>query len=172
MKTESDELVIMGRIVAPYGVQGWLKVVPDTENLDGLLNFKTWRIGNELAWQAMKLKSGKVHNDVLLVKLEGVDDRDAAFACKGRLVAVQRNELPALDNDEFYWSDLIGLAVKNQQGVDFGRVVDVFETGANDVIVVKGEVDRLIPFTEQTVVEVNMEEKTMLVDWGADFLVE
>lgn len=172
MKTESDELVIMGRIVAPYGVQGWLKVVPDTENLDGLLNFKTWRIGNELAWQTMKLKSGKVHNDVLLVKLEGVDDRDAAFACKGKLIAVQRNELPALDSDEFYWSDLIGLAVKNQQGVDFGKVVDVFDTGANDVIVVKGEIDRLIPFTEQTVVEVNMEEKTMLVDWGADFLVE
>ncbi|MFV1920989.1 MAG: ribosome maturation factor RimM [Methylotenera sp.] len=172
MKTEFDELVIMGRIVAPYGVQGWLKVVPDTEYVDSLLSFKTWQIGNELTWKAIKLKSGKVHNDVLLVKLDGIDDRDAAFACKGKLIAVQRNELPTLDNDEFYWSDLIGLAVKNQQGVDFGKVVDVFETGANDVIVVKGEIDRLIPFSEQTVLEVNMEEKTMLVDWGADFLVE
>ncbi len=172
MKTESDELVIMGRIVAPYGVQGWLKVVPDTEYVDSLLSFKTWQIGKEPEWKAIKLKSGKVHNDVLLVKLDGIDDRDAAFACKGKLIAVQRSELPVLDSDEFYWSDLIGLAVKNQQGVDFGKVADVFETGANDVIVVKGEIDRLIPFTDQTVVEVNMEEKTMLVDWGADFLVE
>ncbi len=172
MKTDLDELVIMGRIVAPYGVQGWLKVVPDTEYLDGLLRFKTWQIGNESNWQSIKLKSGKIHNDVLLVKLDGIDDRDAAFACKGKLVAVQRNELPALESDEYYWSDLMGLAVKNQQGIDFGKIVDVFETGANDVIVVKGEIERLIPFTEHTVIEVNLEKQSMLVDWDADFLVE
>lgn len=165
-------MVVMGRIIAPYGVQGWLKVIPDTEYVDNLLRFKTWRIGNEQAWQTIRLESGKVHNDILLAKLEGVNDRDAAFACKGQLVAVLRSELPELDGDEYYWSDLIGLAVKNQQGFDFGKIADVFETGANDVIVVKGEIDRLIPFTEQTVIEVNVEEQTMLVDWDADFLVE
>jgi 16S rRNA processing protein RimM len=172
MKTEADELVIMGRIVAPYGVQGWLKVIPDTEYVDGLLSFNTWRIGNEQGWQTIRLKSGKVHNDILLAKLEGINDRDAAFACKGQLVAVLRSELPTLGSSEFYWSDLIGLTVKNQQGVDFGKITDVFETGANDVIIVKGEIDRLIPFTEQTVIEVNVKEQTMLVDWDADFLVE
>lgn len=172
MKTETDELVIMGRIVAPYGVQGWLKIIPDTEQVDGLLAFKTWRVGNEQDWKKIRLKSGKAHNDVLVVKLEGINDRDAAFSCKGQLVAVLRSELPALDRNEFYWSDLIGLAVRNQQDVDFGNIADVFETGANDVIVVRGEIDRLIPYTEQTVIEVNLEKQTMLVDWDADFLVE
>lgn len=169
MATEADNLVIMGRIVAPYGVKGWVKVLPDTEVLDGLLDYKTWQIGKGKDWRAIKLKSGKVHNDVLLIKLEGINDRDAAFACKGQQVAVPREVLPALDETEFYWSDLIGLAVKNQQAVDFGNIVDVFETGANDVLVVKGAVERLIPFTAQTVTEVSMENKTMLVDWDEDF---
>jgi 16S rRNA processing protein RimM len=169
MKTEADNLVIMGRIVAPYGVLGWLKVLPDTELIDGLLEYNAWQIGKNNDWREIKLKSGKVHNDVLVVKLEGIDDRDAAFACKGQLVAVPREALPELDDGEVYWSDLIGLAVNNQQGVDFGKVIDVFETGANDVIVVKGDVERLIPYTEQTVVKVDVEQQTMLVDWDEDY---
>ncbi len=169
MNTETEDLIIMGRIVAPYGVKGWVKVLPDTELIDGLLAYKTWQIGEGVDWRAIKLKSGKVHNDVLLAKLEGVNDRDAAFACKGQLVAVPREALPALDETEYYWSDLIGLTVNNQQGVEFGKITNVFETGANDVIVVKGESERLIPFAAQTVVEVNLEEQTILVDWDEDF---
>jgi len=170
MKTEADKLVVMGRIVAPYGVKGWVKVLPDTETIDSLLSYKTWQIGRGDDWRNIKLKSGKVHNEVLLIKLEGINDRDAAFACKGLQVAVPRSVLPVLDDtNEVYWSDLIGLAVRNQQGVDFGKIADVFETGANDVLVVKGERERLIPFAEQTVVEVNVEQQTMLVDWDADY---
>jgi len=169
MSTETDKLVIMGRIVAPYGVKGWIKVIPDTELIDGLLDYKTWQIGKGAEWRGIKLKSGRVHNDVLLAKLEGINDRDAAFACKGKQVAVPREALPTLDETEFYWSDLVGLAVKNQQDVDFGQVADIFETGANDVIVVKGEVERLIPYSEQTVIEVNLDQQTMLVDWDEDF---
>lgn len=170
MKTEADKLVVMGRIVAPYGVQGWVKVVPETEAMNNLLSYKAWQIGKDGDWRKINLKSGKVHNDVLVVKLEGVNDRDAAFACKGSQVAVLRSELPELDDDsEVYWADLIGITVKNQQDVDFGKIADVFETGANDVIVVKGETERLIPFTEQTVIDVNVAQKTMLVDWDEDY---
>lgn len=170
MKTEADSLVVMGRIVAPYGVQGWVKVLPDTEALDGLLDYEIWQIGKDDSWQQIKLKSGKVHNDVLVVKLEGINDRDAAFACKGMQVAVPRGDLPELDDaNEFYWSDLIGLVVTNQQGINFGTISDVFETGANDVIVVKGKVERLIPFAEHTVIDVDIANRTMLVDWDEDY---
>jgi 16S rRNA processing protein RimM len=169
MKTDAENLVIMGRIVAPYGVKGWVKVLPDTEALDGLLDYQTWQIGKDDDWKSIELKSGKLHNDVLVVKLEGINDRDAAFACKGLQVAVPRDLLPELDDSEYYWSDLIGLAVKNQQGVEFGQIVDVFETGANDVIVVKGEIERLIPFAEQTIIEVDIKQQTMLVDWDKDY---
>jgi len=164
----------MGRIVAPYGVYGWLKVLPDTEVLDGLFDYDTWWIGKQDNWREVVVEQAKIHNDVLVVKLAGVDDRDQAFACKGLQVAVPRDALPEPDENEYYWSDLIGLAVKNQQDVDFGYVTDVFETGANDVLVVKtgkenGNLERLIPFIDQVVLTVDVTEKTMLVDWDADF---
>ncbi len=161
----------MGRVVAPYGVFGWLKIVPDTEVFDGLLDYKTWWLGKDDDWRELAVKEAKIHNDVLVVKLQGIDDRDAAFSCKGKQIAVPRALLPKLETEEYYWSDLIGLTVKNQQGVDFGKVSDVFATGANDVVVAKNEngIERLIPYIAQVIVEVSLEAKTMLVDWDADF---
>ncbi len=161
----------MGRVVAPYGVFGWLKIVPDTEVFDGLLDYKTWWLGKDDDWRELAVKEAKTHNDVLVVKLQGIDDRDAAFSCKGKQIAVPRALLPKLETEEYYWSDLIGLTVKNQQGVDFGKVSDVFATGANDVVVAKSEdgIERLIPYIAQVIVEVSLEAKTILVDWDADF---
>jgi 16S rRNA processing protein RimM len=169
-----ENLVIMGRILAPYGVYGWLKVVPDTEMIDSLFHYDTWWIGKDSNWRKLDVVEAKIHNDVLVVKLQGIDDRDAAFACKGKQVAVPRDALPEAAENEYYWSDLIGLSVKNQQDIAFGEIIDVFETGANDVIVVSGKEvaesrERLIPFTAQTILDVNIEAKTMLVDWDAEF---
>ena len=130
-------MVVMGRVVAPYGVFGWLKVLPDTEAIDGLFDYDTWWLGKDDNWREMVVETAKIHNDVIVVKLEGIDDRDAAFACKGKQIAVPRAQLPEPEENEYYWSDLIGLHVKNLQGVDFGVIEDVFETGANDVLVVK-----------------------------------
>jgi 16S rRNA processing protein RimM len=200
-------MVVMGRIVAPYGVFGWLKVVPDTEAFDGLFDYDNWWLGKGDDWREMAVETAKVHNDVIVVKLKGIDDRDAALACKGKQIAVPRAQLPEAEENEYYWSDLIGLRVKNLQGIDFGLIVDVFETGANDVIVVKPDVvkpdviqpetlkqevaseapiekavlskpktdvkekpqERLLPFIATVVLEVDIKEKTMLVDWDADF---
>ena len=164
----------MGRVVAPYGIYGWLKVQPHTEDLDGLLDYPDWWLGREdglrkTPWQSYALETAKIHNDVLVVKLKGVDDRDAALRCKGLHVAVPRESLPEADEGEYYWSDLIGLSVTNQQGVLLGLVVELFETGANDVLVVKGDRERLIPYTSQAVMDVNLVEKTILVDWDAEF---
>ena len=169
-----DNLVVMGRIVAPYGVFGWLKVLPDTETLDSLFDYDTWWVGKDNTWRELEVVEAKIHNDVLVVKLQGIDDRDAAFACKGKQVAVPREALPEAAENEYYWSDLIGLTVKNQQGVIFGQIADVFATGANDVIVVNGgnlndERERLIPFTPQVILDVDLAGQTMSVDWDADF---
>ena len=166
---EKNELVVMGRVVAPYGVFGWLKIVPDTEEFDGLLDYKTWWIGKDSDWRELKVESAKTHNDVLVVKLQGIEDRDAAVACKGKQIAVPRASLPKLKGDEYYWSDLIGLTVKNRQHVDFGKITDVFATGANDVIVATGDKERLIPYIAQVILEVDLEAKTILVDWDAEF---
>ena len=180
----TDDLVIMGRILAPYGVLGWLKVAPDTEALDGLFDYDNWWLGKGNDWRELVVETAKVHNDVIVVKLKGIDDRDAALACKGKQIAVPRAQLPLAEENEYYWSDLIGVRVKNQQDIDFGLIADVFETGANDVIVVQVEAvkheaikkevidkphERLIPFIATVVLEVDLKAKTMLVDWDADF---
>lgn len=180
-------MVVMGRIVAPYGVYGWLKVIPDTEAIDGLFDYDTWWLGKGNDWREMVVETAKIHNDVIVVKLEGIDDRDAAFACKGKQIAVPRDQLPEPEENEYYWSDLIGLQVKNLQGIDFGHITEVFETGANDVLVVKPEAvkleasakesdakkekpqERLLPFIASVVLEVDLKAKTMLVDWDEDF---
>ena len=167
--TDVNDLVIMGRIVAPYGVFGWLKVLPDTELIDGLLDYKTWWIGKDNDWRELKVEEAKVHNEVIVVKLQGISERDGAFACKGKQVAVPRAALPKPDKNEYYWSDLIGLQVKNLQDIDFGKIIDVFATGANDVIVVTGERERLIPFINAVIIEVDTVAKAMLVDWDAEF---
>jgi 16S rRNA processing protein RimM len=179
-------MVVMGRIVSPYGVFGWLKIVPDTEAFDGLFDYDNWWLGKGDDWREMVVETAKVHNDVIVVKLKGIDDRDAALACKGKQIAVPRSQLPEAEENEYYWSDLIGVRVKNLQDIDFGLIVDVFETGANDVLVVKPDTEiavsadiagvkekqqqeRLLPFTAAVVLEVDVKAKTMLVDWDADF---
>ena len=90
------KMVVMGRIVAPYGVFGWLKVVPDTEVFDGLLDYETWWLGKGSDWRELAVESAKVHNDVLVVKLKGIDDRDKALACKGKQIAIPRDQLPEM----------------------------------------------------------------------------
>ena len=165
----------MGRIVAPYGILGWIKVQPETAEVDGLLDYPQWWVGREdglkkQPWQLFQVEAAKVHGNTLLVKLAGISDRSGALAFKGRHIAVPREALPPLDDDEFYHADLIGLQVINQQQVDFGKVVDVIETGANDVLVAKqGERERLIPFIDQVIIEVNLAQKLVTVDWDAEF---
>lgn len=153
-----------------------------TESIESLLDYPDWWLGRDdnstqpgiknSPWQKYLVETAKVHNDSLLVKLKGVGDRDAAMALKSKHVAVPREEFPEADDGEYYWSDLIGLNVTNQQDVVLGLVSDVFETGANDVIVVKdpkGGKERLLPFVDQTILEVSLAEKTMSVDWPIEW---
>lgn len=159
----------MGRIAAPYGVMGWVNVLPDTEYVDGLFDYPTWWVETASGWQEFRVAEAKVHGDHLVAKLEGVTDRDVAFKLKGKAVAVPRDQLPEPSEGEYYWSDLIGVEVANLQNVPFGRIKELFETGANDVIVVSGERERLIPFIDQVVKEVDLQNRRMLVDWDAEF---
>ena len=164
-----DELVVMGRIAAPYGVKGWIKVHPYTEYLDSLLDYPVWRLGKGGAWRPYRVVEGRPHNRFLLAELEGVDDRDAAERLRGMEIAVARDELPEPDEDEYYWDDLIGLEVVNTSGASLGRVKGLLETGAHDVLQVVGERERLIPFTAPIVLEVNLAAGRIRVDWEADY---
>jgi len=165
----TGEMVIMGRVAAPFGIKGWIKVQCFTQSIDNLLDYPAWWLGHSGEWDENKVEEGTVHGRSLIAKLEGCDDREAAARLKGLEVAIPRSVLPANAEGEYYWSELIGLEVANREGVAFGRVAGLLETGANQVLVVQGERERLIPFVEPVVVLVDLAGGRLTVDWGADF---
>jgi 16S rRNA processing protein RimM len=145
-------------------------VKPYTEAVDSLLAFPRWLVGCPGRWQELALLSGRRHGATLLVRLEGIADRDAALARRGAEVAVLRSELPQANEGEFYWDDLVGLVVETPSGEPLGRVERLFATGANDVLVVRGERERLIPFIPGDVVtEVDLDAGRIRVDWDPEF---
>lgn len=159
----------MGRIVAPYGVRGWVKIQPATEAVDGLLEYPSWWLGQPGDWRQQEWLEGRAHGATLVARLEGCDDRDQAFALRGQQIAVPRSSMPAPKSGEYYWCDLIGLSVENTLGDKLGQVEEVFATGANDVLVVRGDRERLIPFIDPVVIEVDIAAATIRVDWELDY---
>ncbi len=164
-------MVIMGRIVAAYGIKGWVKIQPYTEYLDSLLDYRSWWIGREGGpWREVEVRQSEAHNKTLVAELPDCPDRSAAEKLKGLLIAVPRSNLPKQGKDEYYWSDLIGLAVVNEEGVQLGAVSGFLETGANHVLSVandSGEI--LIPFVASAIKQVDLKNRTILVDWSADY---
>lgn len=163
------DLVIMGRVAAPYAVRGWIKVQTFTEYLDSLADYPVWRLGKAGKWQAYEVLEARVHGQSLIAHLAGVDDRNGAEAICGLDIAVEREELPPAEENEYYWDDLIGLTVVNTAGDTLGKVTGLLETGANDVLKVVGEKEYLIPFAGAIVREVDREAGRIVVDWGTDW---
>jgi 16S rRNA processing protein RimM len=165
-------MVVMGKVVGAQGLQGWVKVHAFTEYLDSLLDYETWYVGSEQSWRQMEVLEANVHGGkVLIAKLQGIADRTAAEKCKGLLIAVPRDSLPEQPEGEYYWSDLIGMLVENLAGEKFGTVDSLLETGANDVLVVKGESgETLMPFIASVIQKVDLQGRKILVDWQADYL--
>src|SRR3989338_7524279 len=132
-------MVIMGRIVAAHGIRCWIKIQPFTEYVDSLLDYGSWWIGHEHGpWREVKVEQREAHRKTLVAQLPDCTDRTAAEKLKGLLIAVPRSSLPQQGEGEYYWSDLIGLAVVNEAGVTLGTVTSLLETGANEVLSVQG----------------------------------
>jgi len=162
--------LVMGRIAAPYGVKGWVRVVTFTEAPENLLAYTPWYLQLEDRWKAVELLDGHVHGKGLVVQLAGCDDRDAAAALRGTEVGIYRSQLPAPDDDEYYWSDLVGLQVFTTDDRLLGVVDHLIETGANDVLVIRGERESLVPFIRgQVILSVDLEAGVIRVDWDPDF---
>lgn len=164
------ERVSMGRVSGVYGVRGWLRVRSDCEPAEQLLDYSPWQLKTAGGWRSHALEDGRAHGSGLVAKLAAVDDRDAARTLVGADIAVERSQLPALAEDEYYWTDLIGLEVVTREGARLGRVIGLMQTGANDVLVVSGDRERLVPFIlGQVVREVDAAAGRIEVDWDPDF---
>jgi len=162
-------MVVMGRVSAPHGVKGWIKVQPFTQEIDGLLGYPHWWLGSDREWWQHRIAESAVHGALVLARLEGCTDREAAVALKGAEVAIPRRMLPENREGEYYWSDLLGMEVFNRRGEYLGRVAKVLETGANNVLVLEGEKERLVPFVGSVILNVDLADRRLLVDWELDY---
>ncbi len=169
----TERIVVMGRIVAPYGVRGWIRVEPLSEAPDALLAHETWRVrpARAAAWREMRATAARMHSGALLAQLAGVATRDDALALRGSEVGVPRSALPRTKNDEIYWVDLEGLEVRNREGAVLGTVAEVVTHGAHPLLrVVRPEgargPERLIPYVPAIVDRVDLEGRRIDVDWG------
>lgn len=169
----AQDMVVLGRVLAPYGVKGWLKVEPFTESPERLRSFPGWRLGRgEPApdWRPVKVVESAEHSGNLVVRLDGCNDRDAALEFGGMRIAVLRSDLPEAGPGEVYLADLVGLQVLNEQEVLLGRVAGVFSNGAHEVLRVQGDgAERLIPYVPAYVSSVDVKTGVLRVDWQSDW---
>jgi 16S rRNA processing protein RimM len=167
-KTPGPSTVVLGKIVGVFGVRGWVRVLSETDPPEHILTYSPWTIGGEAS--TWRVREGQAHGKGLIVALDGCDDRDQAAALVGQEISVARDRLPPAGADEIYWIDLEGLAVVTDGGVVLGTIDHLFATAANDVIVVAGERERLLPFVWGDVVkDIDLEAGRMLVDWDPAF---
>jgi 16S rRNA processing protein RimM len=163
-------VIVMGRVLAPYGVRGWIKVAPFTAAPDALTRFRHWRIGGPDGWAEAEVAESTVHGANVIARLAGYGDRARAATLRGREVGVGRDSLPATGQNEYYWVDLVGLEVVNGTGESLGAVTALFSNGAHDVMRVgAGTSERLVPFVPAVVRSVDLAARRIEVDWGLDW---
>jgi 16S rRNA processing protein RimM len=162
--------ILVGKIASPFGVRGWTKVVSFTEPGTGLLEYSGWslRLGGKT--KTVQVEQGREHGKFLVVKFRDIDDRDQVALFTNAEIEVSRDQFPEAEAGSYYWADLIGLRVITVKGTDLGIVESLFETGANDVMVVQGDRERLVPWIMPDVVTVvDLEAGRLTVDWDPDF---
>lgn len=184
-----DDLVELGRIGEPYGLKGWVNVLPSSEQPDVLLKSRQWWVSRimkaedsaarlhappkweDLTFESFRVLQSKPHSSRVVAHLEGIEQPEVAAQFKGRRVYVSRARFPSLADGEYYWVDLVGCQVVNLAGTILGSVVQVVDHGAHPILVVKGrlEQDMLIPFVAAYVLDVNILGRQIQADWQEDY---
>lgn len=160
------DYVVVGKIGSTYGIQGWLKIYSYTEWTNDILKYTPWYLEDGNNWKPITLVNGREHGKGIVVKFVGYDTPEQARLLTGKSIAIMRSQLPTLKKGEYYWDDLKGLKVINQDGIFLGEVIYIIETGSNDVLVVKGDKEHAIPYLPEDVIKnIDLENKVMYVDW-------
>ena len=175
------DAIEVGRIADAWGIKGWFKVLSHSADPEALFSSKRWYLqaanrgpktfsGTLL----LKIREAKDHSGTVVATAQEVDDRNAAEALRGARVFVPRSSFPTADADEYYWVDLIGLAVVNREGVGLGAVTELLSTGPQTVLVLEYQaegkpLERMIPFVSAYVDAVDLPGKRITVDWQPDY---
>jgi 16S rRNA processing protein RimM len=165
--TEStDRRVAVGRVTGLFGVRGWVKVYSYTRPREAILDYAPWLVELAGEWREFEVLEGRVQGNGMVARLKGYDDRDQAAGLIGSEIAIPMSRLPQTAENEYYWAQLEGLRVVTLEGQELGHVSHLFETGgSNDVMVVKGDRERLIPYTKSAIRRVDLDKGEIQVDW-------
>lgn len=160
----AEDWVVVGRIGSPYGVRGWVRVSSYTDPVDNLLHYKPWLV----ATRELEPVNVRTHQGGFVAQLAQVSDRDAAALLAGQDIRVPLSQLPVTEQDEFYWRDLIGMQARCPAGRELGKVTQLLETGAHDVLVITtpANVEVLVPFVKEFVHDIDKKENFLIVDWS------
>ena len=165
-----QQQINVGKVSGVFGVKGWVKVFSFTDIRENILNYSPWLLKKDSETRVVDVIDGKLQGKAVVAQLDGINDRDQAASLMGWDIFITPDQLPKAAKDEYYWSDLIGLAVETNQGVQLGIVDSLLETGANDVVIVKGERERAIPFLQgKTIINIDLDAGRMVVDWDPGF---
>lgn len=171
-----QDITILGKVSTAFGIKGWVKVYSYTQPMTNILEYPVWLLKVNGQWKEYKLRDSRPQGKGLAAALEGINDRDQALALSQVEIGVPTSDLPELDENEHYWFQLEGLKVKHTDGQLLGQVKELFDSGGgNQVMVVtqcEGSVDkqqRLIPFVDAIVLDVDLDGGEVQVDWDPDF---
>lgn len=164
-------MVVIGRIGAPHGINGWVRVFSFTDPTANICLYENLQLEDSQGnWAAITINNIQPHRAGFIAKLSGINDRDSAALLTNMNIGVKREELPDTAEGEYYWEDLIGCSVNNENGINLGKIINLFNTGANDVMVVKSdERERLIPYVaDEFVLNVDLAARQMQVRWDQE----
>ncbi|WP_367109271.1 ribosome maturation factor RimM [uncultured Psychrobacter sp.] len=170
-----NTLMKIGQLKKPYGIKGWLWVFSDTDDRESIFAMQPWWMKTATGMKPLTVTAWREQGSGLVAQFEQIPDRNVAETMNGVTIWVAKDSLPAADEDEFYWSDLVGLQVLNEQDEYLGDISEMFETCAHDIMRVTATLnsldneERLIPWHKQTVLEVDMAGKTVQVAWPSDY---
>jgi 16S rRNA processing protein RimM len=169
VSAKTDKLVTLGRISGHHGVKGWIKVRSATEPRGNIVDFGVWLLQRDGRQRSVEVEDARVRHSDVIAKLRGIDSREQAEEWIGADIAIERARLPRCAPGEYYWADLEGLEVRTPTGDALGTVDRLLATGSNDVLVVAGERERLIPFVLGDVIrEVDLAAGVIVADWPTD----
>lgn len=169
MAVPEDEIEL-GHISGIFGLKGWVKVFSHTRPMEQILDYSPWLLNRNQTSKAYSLIKGKRQGKTVIACLENIDTPEAATLLSGMRISIKREQLPLPAENEYYWRDLVGLSVQTISGVVLGKVQCLIETGSNDVLVVQGDRERLIPFIQHQVIKhIDLHAGTAVVDWDPEF---
>jgi 16S rRNA processing protein RimM len=185
VKSDPTHLILVGRIGSPFGIKGWVKIHSFTDPLTQLFSYHPMKLVRGTLEESIAFSDYKLQNKTLIAKWDTCQDPETARLYANGDLFIERSQLAKLPPGEYYWAELIDLEVITKEGVQLGRITELFSTGANDVVVVEETVNnalndpsppsdsrpkkRLLPYIPQVILTIDLKNKLMTVDWDPDF---